>query len=148
VSDFGLARFIITREMAFTACGTPNYVAPEVIEAKGYDTKVDCWSLGVILYVMLCGFPPFYHDDNDTLFELIKEGKFEFPSPYWDNVSDNAKDLISKLLVGDPNERLSPDQVLKHPWLTSDDSSYENQLYFHANEYQKFKAHRIVKYIY
>jgi calcium/calmodulin-dependent protein kinase I len=129
--------------MAFTACGTPNYVAPEVIEAKGYDTKVDCWSLGVILYVMLCGFPPFYHDDNDSLFELIKEGKFEFPSPYWDNVSDNAKDLVCKLLVYDNSKRLSAEQILKHSWL-SGDNDYENQLQFQTNEYQKFKANRIV----
>ena len=120
VSDFGFAKFLIPKaqEQLFTACGTPSYVAPEIIESKGYDSKVDCWSLGVILYVMLCGFPPFYADDNNTLFNYIKTAEFEFHSPYWDNVSENAKDLIKKLLVADPKKRLSAVEILKHPWIT------------------------------
>lgn len=101
----------------YTACGTPAYVAPEVLEGKGYDLKVDCWSLGVIIYVMLCGFPPFYDEDNEKMFELIKQGQYDFPSPFWDEISSSAKDLISKLLVTDPKKRLSAEEVLQHEWL-------------------------------
>ena len=128
VSDFGFAKFLIpkSQEQLFTACGTPSYVAPEIIESKGYDAKVDCWSLGVILYVMLCGFPPFYADDNNTLFNMIKKADFEFHSPYWDNVSENAKDLIKKLLIVEPEKRLSTEEILKHPWLNQTVHSKEN----------------------
>ena len=140
VSDFGFAKFLIPKvqEQLFTACGTPSYVAPEIINSQGYDIKVDCWSLGVILYVMLCGFPPFYADDNDTLFRLIKESDFEFPSPYWDNVSDSAKDLIKNLLVVDSHKRLTTEEILKHPWLTQTNHSGTN-LPFKADyiEYKK-----------
>jgi calcium/calmodulin-dependent protein kinase I len=140
VSDFGFAKFLIPKvqEQLFTACGTPSYVAPEIINSQGYDIKVDCWSLGVILYVMLCGFPPFYADDNDTLFKLIKESDFDFPSPYWDNVSDNAKDLIKNLLVVDSRKRLTTEEILKHPWLTQTNHSGTN-LPFKADyiEYKK-----------
>ena len=140
VSDFGFVKFLIPKvqEQLFTACGTPSYVAPEIINSQGYDIKVDCWSLGVILYVMLCGFPPFYADDNDTLFKLIKESDFDFPSPYWDNVSDNAKDLIKNLLVVDSRKRLTTEEILKHPWLTQTNHSGTN-LPFKADyiEYKK-----------
>jgi len=101
ITDFGLARFV-SNEMATTACGTPGYVAPEVLRGKGYGKEVDFWSIGVILYVLLCGFPPFYEETNQELFETIKKGKFDFPSPYWDDISDMAKDLINNLLVVDP----------------------------------------------
>jgi calcium/calmodulin-dependent protein kinase I len=138
-----LAKYFIPRDTQtpmFTACGTPSYVAPEIIFGRGYDFKVDCWSLGVILYVMLCGFPPFYDDDNAKLFELIKDCQFDFPSPYWDNVSEEAKDLIRKLLVIDSDKRLSAEQILQHPWLSG--NRYSNQaLQF---DYQKYKASKLV----
>ena len=120
VSDFGFSKFLIPKaqEQLFTACGTPTYVAPEIIGNFGYDSKVDCWSLGVILYVMLCGYPPFYAEENNELFQLIKECDYEFHEPYWDNISEDAKDLIKKLLVSDPKKRLSAEEILKHPWIT------------------------------
>jgi calcium/calmodulin-dependent protein kinase I len=145
VSDFGFAKFLIpkSQEQLFTACGTPSYVAPEIIESKGYDYKVDCWSLGVILYVMLCGFPPFYDEDNNTLFNLIKNAQFEFHSPYWDNVSENAKDLIKKLLVVQPDKRLSTEDILKHPWLAQNIESKEilpfKEDYIEYKKQSKFK---------
>jgi len=80
ISDFGLAR-VINNELMSTACGTPGYVAPEILIGKGYDMAVDYWSLGVILYILLCGFPPFYEESNELLFEMIKSAKFDFPSP-------------------------------------------------------------------
>lgn len=101
ISDFGLARFV-EGDFATTACGTPGYIAPEVIEGKGYGQEVDYWSIGIILYVMLCGFPPFYNENNQALFQSILDVQYEFPSPYWDNISEPAKDLIRKLLVKDP----------------------------------------------
>ena len=120
VSDFGFSKFLIPKaqEQLYTACGTPTYVAPEIIGNFGYDSKVDCWSLGVILYVMLCGYPPFYAEENNELFQLIKECDYEFHEPYWDNISEDAKDLIKKLLVADPVKRLSAEEILKHPWIT------------------------------
>ncbi len=130
------------KDMLYTACGTPNYVAPEIINGKGYQSKVDCWSLGVILYVMLCGFPPFYDEDNEKLFSLIQDAQFDFPSPYWDTISENAKELIRKLLVKDPSKRLSANEILNHPWLTGTNS--ENQLKFQTHEYQKYKSIRLV----
>jgi serine/threonine protein kinase len=125
ITDFGLAK-VINNELMMTACGTPGYVAPEILEGKGYDVAVDYWSIGVIIYVMLCGFPPFYEDSNEKLFEMIKTGTFEFPSPQWDVISDYAKDLVKKLLVVDPYKRLNADQILKHPWIVGDVTPRKN----------------------
>jgi len=119
VTDFGLAKFM-SADLATTACGTPGYVAPEILKGKGYGKAVDFWSIGVILYVLLCGFPPFYEETNKKLFEKIKSGKYDFPSPYWDDISDMAKDLIRKLLVVDPSKRLTADEILEHPWVVGE----------------------------
>ena len=143
VSDFGLAKYLIPRDEntpMYTACGTPNYVAPEIIVGKGYDNKVDCWSLGVILYVMLCGFPPFFDEDNEVLFKLIQNGNYDFPSPYWDEVSVEAKDLIKNLLVINHRQRLTTDEILKHSWLTGKIHS-NKALQF---DYQKYKSSKLV----
>jgi calcium/calmodulin-dependent protein kinase I len=125
VADFGLAKMIQESGFMSTACGTPGYVAPEVLESKPYTEKVDCWSVGVILYILLCGFPPFYDENNAKLFAQIKAAAYDFPSPYWDGVSKQAKDLISKLLVVEPTQRLSATQILAHPWLTGVASTHE-----------------------
>lgn len=110
---------MVVKSPIFTVCGTPTYVAPEILEETGYGLKVDMWAAGVITYIMLCGFPPFRSakKDQDELFDLIMEGDYEFLSPYWDNVSDEAKDLISKLLIVNPNHRYSAEDVLSHPWV-------------------------------
>jgi serine/threonine protein kinase len=100
-----------------TACGTPGYVAPEVLKNEPYSKSVDMWSLGVILYILLCGFPPFYHESTAALYKQIKKGQFEFPDPYWSEISDLAKDLVSKLLTVDPKMRYTASQVLNHPWI-------------------------------
>ena len=116
ISDFGLARFL-QGELATTACGTPGYVAPEILEGKGYGKEVDYWSIGIILYILLCGFPPFYEENNQKLFDIIKKGEFEFPSPYWDDVSEAAKELVRKLLHVDPKKRMTAAELLVDPWV-------------------------------
>eukprot|EP00347_Sterkiella_histriomuscorum_P012353 403368920 len=121
ISDFGLARFL-NGELAFTACGTPGYVAPEILLGLGYGKEIDYWSIGVILYILLCGFPPFYDESNQKLFEIIKRCEIDFPSPFFDDISDMAKDLIRSLLVKDPQNRLTAEQILDHPWMVGKDT--------------------------
>ncbi|XP_051158620.1 serine/threonine-protein kinase GA29083 isoform X2 [Leptopilina boulardi] len=119
LADFGLAQVVV--EPLFTVCGTPTYVAPEILAEMGYGLKIDVWAAGVILYILLCGFPPFVSPDNEQeeLFERILSGQYEFTSPYWDNISDSAKMLISNMLQTQPELRFSAEDVLDHPWLTS-----------------------------
>ncbi|XP_061165269.1 serine/threonine-protein kinase DCLK1-like isoform X1 [Saccostrea echinata] len=120
LGDFGLATYC--EDQLFTVCGTPTYVAPEILSEIGYDFKVDVWAAGVILYILLCGFPPFASPQNDQeeLFDQISEGRYEFTSPYWDEVSESAMDLISNMLVVDPADRMSAVDVLGHPWVTAE----------------------------
>jgi calcium/calmodulin-dependent protein kinase I len=143
ITDFGLAK-VINNDLMMTACGTPGYVAPEILTGKGYDVAVDYWSIGVILYVMLCGFPPFSEDSNEKLFEMIKTGNYEFPSPQWDPISDYAKDLIKKLLVVDPSKRLTADGILKHPWVVGDVTPRKN-LPIVTAKIKEFNARRRLK---
>jgi calcium/calmodulin-dependent protein kinase I len=117
LADFGLSKIVGQKVMMQTACGTPGYVAPEVLQAQGYGPEVDLWSIGVITYILLCGFPPFYHEELPELFEQIMSADFDFPEEYWDSVSGEAKDFIKKLLVVKPAERLSVDAALNHPWI-------------------------------
>ncbi|XP_014233574.1 serine/threonine-protein kinase GD17699 [Trichogramma pretiosum] len=117
LADFGLAQ--VVQEPLYTICGTPTYVAPEILAEVGYGLKIDVWAAGVILYILLCGFPPFVSTDNEQekLFEQILSGFYEFTSPYWDNISLTAKELISNMLQAQPEIRFSAEDVLDHPWL-------------------------------
>ncbi|XP_023477278.1 serine/threonine-protein kinase DCLK1 isoform X2 [Equus asinus] len=126
LGDFGLAT--IVDGPLYTVCGTPTYVAPEIIAETGYGLKVDIWAAGVITYILLCGFPPFRGsgDDQEVLFDQILMGQVDFPSPYWDNVSDSAKELITMMLLVDVDQRFSAVQVLEHPWV-NDDGLPENE---------------------
>ncbi|XP_031321743.1 serine/threonine-protein kinase DCLK1 isoform X2 [Camelus dromedarius] len=126
LGDFGLAT--IVDGPLYTVCGTPTYVAPEIIAETGYGLKVDIWAAGVITYILLCGFPPFRgsSDDQEVLFDQILMGQVDFPSPYWDNVSDSAKELITMMLLVDVDQRFSAVQVLEHPWV-NDDGLPENE---------------------
>lgn len=126
LADFGLAKIVSSggqSSVMHTTCGTPGYVAPEVLKNDGYDTQVDAWSMGVILYILLCGFPPFHDDNQALLFEQIKNGKYDFPDPWWSNISDQAKDLVKKMMTVDPKARYSIDDCLKHPWISGDAAS-------------------------
>jgi len=119
LADFGLA--VVVREPLFTVCGTPTYVAPEILAETGYGVKVDVWAVGVILYILLCGYPPFSSRTNnqEELFDQILSGLFEFNSPDWDDISYPAKELISWSLVVDPLQRYSAKEILQHPWILS-----------------------------
>ncbi|KAM4050750.1 serine/threonine-protein kinase DCLK2 isoform 2-T2 [Anomaloglossus baeobatrachus] len=127
LGDFGLAT--IVDGPLYTVCGTPTYVAPEIIAENGYGLKVDIWAAGVITYILLCGFPPFRSENNlqEDLFDQILIGKLEFPSPYWDNITDSAKELISCMLQVNVEDRFTADQILSHPWV-SDDASLGNNM--------------------
>ncbi|XP_060063204.1 serine/threonine-protein kinase DCLK2-like [Ylistrum balloti] len=117
LADFGLAMDV--KDPIYTVCGTPTYVAPEILSEIGYGLEVDMWAVGVICYILLCGFPPFRSADrNQTeLFEFIKGGEYEFLSPYWDQISKGAKDLIEHLLVVDKKKRYTAIDTLSHPWI-------------------------------
>ncbi|KAM6333363.1 calcium/calmodulin-dependent protein kinase type 1G isoform 2-T2 [Alca torda] len=116
ITDFGLSKMEQNGIMS-TACGTPGYVAPEVLAQKPYSKAVDCWSIGVITYILLCGYPPFYEETESKLFEKIKEGYYEFESPFWDDISESAKDFIRHLLEKNPNTRFTCEEALRHPWI-------------------------------
>jgi len=118
LADFGLSKIVGQKIMMQTACGTPGYVAPEVLNATGYEKEVDLWSIGVITYILLCGFPPFYNENLSDLFEQIMNAEYDFPEEYWKDISEDAKDFIRKLLVVSPKERMTSKEALKHPWLT------------------------------
>ncbi|XP_010789224.1 calcium/calmodulin-dependent protein kinase type IV-like [Notothenia coriiceps] len=101
-----------------TVCGTPGYCAPEILRGNAYGPEVDMWSVGVILYILLCGFEPFFDPRGDQyMYSRILNCDYEFVSPWWDDVSLNAKDLVSKLIVLDPHKRLSVREALQHPWV-------------------------------
>ncbi|XP_062284130.1 serine/threonine-protein kinase DCLK2 isoform X1 [Scomber scombrus] len=127
LGDFGLAT--VVEGPLYTVCGTPTYVAPEIISESGYGLKVDIWAAGVITYILLCGFPPFRSESNlqEDLFDQILLGRLDFPSPYWDNITDSAKELIGKMLKVNSEARYTAQDVLSHPWVT-DDAVMENNM--------------------
>lgn len=119
ITDFGLAKLLSDGPMN-TACGTPGYVAPEVLHQAVYGTPVDCWAIGVITYILLCGYPPFYDDQDSLLYQQISRGEYEFDSPYWDDISLSAKSFVKKLMELDPEKRYNCDDALKDPWISGD----------------------------
>lgn len=95
-------------------------MAPEILSQQPYGKECDYWSIGVVLYILLCGYPPFYDDDNFILFEKIKKGQYEFPAPHWENISQDAINIIKGLLVVDPAKRTTPEDLLKNPWVNGE----------------------------
>ncbi|KAJ3113020.1 hypothetical protein HDU96_003896 [Phlyctochytrium bullatum] len=124
ISDFGLAKLVGEESYLKTLCGTPNYVAPEVLnpeKGRAYGKAVDLWSSGVVLYICLCGFPPFSDDlQPPPMIDQIKGGIYNFPSPFWDNISDEAIDLCMKCMTVNPDKRITAAEALEHPWFTMD----------------------------
>ncbi|KAH3829787.1 serine/threonine-protein kinase DCLK1-like [Dreissena polymorpha] len=123
LGDFGLATYCTER--LYVVCGTPTYVAPEILKETGYGCQIDVWAAGVIMYILLCGFPPFSSakNDNEELFDAILEKKVEFPAAYWDNISSDAKELIKGMLKKNPDERMTAHQVTVHNWVTAEKAS-------------------------
>ncbi|NWI05379.1 KCC4 kinase, partial [Tichodroma muraria] len=118
-ADFGLSKIVEDHVTMKTVCGTPGYCAPEILRGCAYGPEVDMWSLGIITYILLCGFEPFYDERGDQyMFKRILSCEYDFVSPWWDDVSLNAKDLVKKLIVLDPKKRLTTLQALQHPWVT------------------------------
>jgi len=122
VDDFGFENFESEEELLGSSCRFPGYVAPEVLTEDVYTNASDMFSVGVITYILLSGYPPFYDESPRKIYEKIANVKFDFDDPAWKNVSDSAKDLITKLLVKNPKERLTAQQCEKHPWLTGADN--------------------------
>ena len=114
--DFGLAMKFEPGQMYDMRAGTPYYVAPQILEGR-YDHKCDIWSVGVITYVLLCGYPPFFGDSDQEILARVRTGKFSFPEAEWRSISKDAKDLISKLLEFDATKRISAEKALSEPWI-------------------------------
>lgn len=127
LADFGLACEVT--EPLYAVCGTPTYVAPEILMETGYGLKIDVWAAGIILYILLCGFPPFVSPDNqqEPLFDAILSGVFEFPEPYWDGIGEPVRDLINNMLQSDPELRFSSEDILDHYWLMNEED-FDNYL--------------------
>ena len=130
LSDFGFATISKDRDN-FDLCGTPGYLAPEVLAVSMYDDappygkEVDLWACGVIMYTLLVGCPPFWHRKQMYMLRAIMEGKYHFSGPEWADISDSPKDLISKLLVVDPDQRLEASEALRHSFFQQGEKTTE-----------------------
>ncbi|KAF4946345.1 hypothetical protein FGADI_11251 [Fusarium gaditjirri] len=116
IADFGLSK-IVWDNQTMTPCGTVGYTAPEIVKDERYSKSVDMWALGCVLYTLLCGFPPFYDESIEVLTEKVAKGQYTFLSPWWDEISKSAQDLISHLLTVDPEKRYTITEFLAHPWI-------------------------------
>ncbi|XP_036222974.1 calcium/calmodulin-dependent protein kinase type II alpha chain isoform X2 [Bactrocera oleae] len=118
LADFGLAIEVQGDHQAwFGFAGTPGYLSPEVLKKEPYGKSVDIWACGVILYILLVGYPPFWDEDQHRLYSQIKAGAYDYPSPEWDTVTPEAKNLINQMLTVNPNKRITAAEALKHPWI-------------------------------
>lgn len=117
IADFGLAVESVEDKHYYGFAGTPGYLSPEVLRKVPYGKSVDVWACGVVLYILLVGYPPFWDDDQKKMFTQIKSGRYTYPSPEWDTVTIDAKDLIDGMLTIDQDKRFTADHILAHPWI-------------------------------
>lgn len=141
IADFGFAKKVPRPNCLRTLCGTAQYVAPEVLELKdtGYDTRADMWSVGVVVYILLGGYAPF-EGPVDLLAQAIISGEYEFHEKYWDEISTDAKDMISNLLQVDPEIRLTADDALQSPYMILEDEALNTKDLSGAQKALKSKA--------
>ncbi|XP_018419270.1 PREDICTED: calcium/calmodulin-dependent protein kinase type IV [Nanorana parkeri] len=145
IADFGLSKIVDDQVTMKTVCGTPGYCAPEILRGCAYGPEVDMWSVGIITYILLCGFEPFYDERGDQyMFKRILNCDYDFVSPWWDDVSLNAKDLVKKLIVFDPKKRLTTLQALQHPWVTGKAANFAH-MDTAQKKLQEFNARRKLK---
>lgn len=144
--DVGFAKKCEKADSLITQCGTPGYVAPEIVTGDPYGLKADTWSLGVILYILLCGYPPFNAKNQKSLFKLIKRGLYQFHDSHWTHVSEGAKEMIAHLLLVDPEQRLSASDALRTKWMNESSETLRSlDLTPNLYELRKFNAKRKVK---
>lgn len=127
IADFGLAKRIKDLVHDEPPCGTPAYVAPEILRNQPYGPEVDIWSIGVICYVLLAGYPPFYDEDMKKLFRKIKDGRYHFHQEHWSDKSDESMDIIKRMLCVDVKDRWTAKQLLTHPWIQTEDEELANR---------------------
>lgn len=146
IADFGFAKRVTAPKSLTTQCGTPGYVASEILEGKPYDTQADMWSIGVIVYILLGGYPPFIESNQRTLFRKIRKGQYEFHEEYWGQVSEDAKDLIRNLLAVNPDERYDSGKALANKWIGADAKTLASlDLGTNLAKFKKFNAKRKFK---
>ncbi|KAF8455865.1 kinase-like domain-containing protein [Terfezia claveryi] len=124
LADFGLSK-VVWESQTMTPCGTVGYTAPEIVKDERYSKSVDMWAMGCVLYTLLCGFPPFYDESISVLTEKVAKGQYTFLSPWWDDISKSAQDLVSHLLTVDPEKRYSINEFMNHPWIKQNNEPTE-----------------------
>lgn len=144
IADFGLSK-IVWESQTMTPCGTVGYTAPEIVKDERYSKSVDMWALGCVLYTLLCGFPPFYDESIEVLTEKVAKGQYTFLAPWWDDISESAKDLITHLLTVDPEKRFTIREFLAHPWIratgpTPRDEKWKSDM-LQAKDVGRFEEH-------
>jgi len=136
IIDFGLSKVYQANTAMTTRAGTPYYIAPEVLEGR-YEQSCDIWSAGVILYILLCGYPPFYGNSDRQILEAVKKGKYDFDSDEWKSVSKEAKDLIQRMITVE-DKRLTAAQVLEHPWFKNEKKNTDTTLTINVGQLRNF----------
>ncbi|KAL5610906.1 hypothetical protein FOBRF1_007023 [Fusarium oxysporum] len=143
IADFGLSK-IIWDDQTTTPCGTTGYTAPEIVKDEQYSKSVDMWGIGCVLYMLLCGFPPFCSKSVEALTEKVANGQYVFPSPWWDNISETAQDLISHLFTVDPDKRYTIKEFLQHPWILQSAPTQHEEKQSMAEVSRAFDAFKVV----
>lgn len=144
IADFGLSKVITPNLNKMSICGTSSYMAPELLEGKMYDYAADMWSIGVILFILIGGYEPFYAPTDEKIFNRILRNQWKFDSPFWDNISDNCKELVAALLMKDPTKRMVAADVLKQHWVVGT-AAKDEQIIGATERLKSFNAGRKFK---